>query len=122
MTNKKIWQRRGEDIVTNKKILRLVEGKCHDARPPYSRKRKKIATSSRLLDVLSFATEQEDTMTEKRFTLHDGEDEQRTAELSEFMDGLDWCGDDSGVYFTLYVRVGDVMVRSGENLRVERKK
>lgn len=74
-------------------------------------------------------------MTEERtFVLHDGENEDTTAALHRFLEGIEWEGDEGGVYVyppregerddvePLWVRVGDTIVRAADGTVTVRKK
>lgn len=43
----------------------------------------------------------------RTFVLHDGEDENRTKELHELLDGVEWEGDETGISVYLHARPGD---------------
>lgn len=51
-------------------------------------------------------------MTKREFVLHDGEDEDKTEKLHEFMGTIDWEGDTTGVtiHSVIGVRPGDTIV------------
>ena len=64
----------------------------------------------------------------KEFTLHDGEDEDKTVELHEFIENcgdavLEWEGSSDGIELTLnvHVNVGDTIVFDGREVTIRRK-
>lgn len=60
----------------------------------------------------------------KIFVLHDGEDEKKTEELHEFLDGadiVDWEGDNSGLSVWLHFGVGDEILRVGNSISVGKR-
>lgn len=52
---------------------------------------------------------QTNTAAVEEFMLHDGEDDKKTEKLHEFLQGVEWDGDNCGITIWMNVRVGDTI-------------